>query len=96
MEYIETILAICGGISIIGGTGAVIVKVIKPAFHLTARVQKLEEHSDKDYKRLVALENMQKQQSKSLAALLNHQITGNGVEAMKQIRDELLESIIDQ
>ena len=95
MEYIETILAICGGISIIGGAGAVIVKVIKPAFHLTARVQKLEEHSDKDYKRLVALENMQ-QQSKSLAALLNHQITGNGVEAMKQIRDELLESIIDQ
>ena len=30
MEYIETILAICGGISIIGGAGAVIVKVIKP------------------------------------------------------------------
>ena len=59
MEYIETILAICGGISIIGGAGAVIVKVIKPAFHLTARVQKLEEHSDKDYKRLVALENME-------------------------------------
>ena len=55
MEYIQTILAICGGISIIGGAGAVIVKVIKPAFHLTARVQKLEEHSDKDYKRLVAL-----------------------------------------
>ena len=43
MEYIQTILAICGGISIIGGAGAVIVKVIKPAFHLTARVQKLEE-----------------------------------------------------
>jgi hypothetical protein len=96
MEYIQTILSICGGISIIGGAGAVIVKVIKPAFRLTARVQKLEEHSDKDYKRLVALETMQKQQSKSLAALLNHQITGNGVEAMKQIRDELLESIIDQ
>lgn len=96
MEYIQTILSICGGISIIGGAGAVIVKVIKPAFRLTERVQKLEEHSDKDYKRLVALENMQKQQSKSLAALLNHQITGNGIDTMKQIRDELLESIIDQ
>ena len=47
MEYIQTILAICGGISIIGGAGAVIVKVIKPAFHLTARVQKLEEHSER-------------------------------------------------
>ena len=96
MEYIQTILAICGGISIIGGAGGVLIKVIKPTFNLTARVQKLEEHSDKDYKRLVALENMQKQQSKSLAALLNHQITGNGIDTMKQIRDELLESIIDQ
>lgn len=83
------ILSICGAVSIIGGAGAVIVKVIKPAFRLTKRVEKLEEHSDKDYKRLVALEEMQKQQSKSLAALLNHQITGNGIESMKKIRDEL-------
>ncbi len=89
MEYLYMILSICGAVSIIGGAGAVIVKVIKPAFRLTKRVEKLEEHSDKDYKRLVALEEMQKQQSKSLAALLNHQITGNGIESMKKIRDEL-------
>ena len=46
----QTIFAICGGISIVGGTGAVVVKVIKPAFRRS-------------------LETMQKQQSKSLAAL---------------------------
>ncbi|MCD7907846.1 MAG: CTP synthase [Clostridium sp.] len=95
MEYLQMVLSICGAVSIVGGAGAVIIKVIKPAFRLTKRVEKLEEHSDKDYKRLVALEEMQKQQSKSLAALLNHQITGNGIESMKKIRDELLESIID-
>ncbi|RGX25793.1 CTP synthase [Enterocloster asparagiformis] len=89
------VLSICGAVSIVGGAGAVIIKVIKPAFRLTKRVEKLEELSDKDYKRLLALEEMQKQQSKSLAALLNHQITGNGIESMKKIRDELLESIID-
>lgn len=55
------VLSICGAVSIVGGAGAVIIKVIKPAFRLTKRVEKLEEHSDKDYKRLVALEEMQKQ-----------------------------------
>ena len=89
------VLSICGAVSIVGGAGAVVIKVIKPAFRLTKRVEKLEELSDKDYKRLLALEEMKKQQSKSLAALLNHQITGNGIESMKKIRDELLESIID-
>lgn len=95
MEYLQMVLSICGAVSIVGGAGEVIIKVIKPAFRLTKRVEKLEELSDKDYKRLLALEEMQKQQSKSLAALLNHQITGNGIESMKKIRDELLESIID-
>ena len=89
------VLSICGAVSIVGGAGVVVIKVIKPVFRLTKRVEKLEELSDKDYKRLLALEEMQKQQSKSLAALLNHQITGNGIESMKKIRDELLESIID-
>ena len=39
---------------------------------------------------------MQKQHSKSLAAMLNHQITGNGIDEMKKIRDELLENIIEK
>ena len=85
---LQQILAICSAISIIGGAGAVIYKVIHPTFKFKNRVEKLEDHSEKDYKRIVAIEEMQRQQSKSLAALLNHQITG--------IRDELLESIIDQ
>lgn len=96
MEVIQTILSVCGAVSIIGGAGAVILKVIRPAFRLNNRVEKLEEHGEKDYKRLISLEDMQKQQSKCLAAMLNHQITGNGIETMKKIRDELLESIIDK
>ena len=96
LETLQFLLSICGGISIIGGAGAIIGKIIKPAFQLTKRVEKLEENTEKDYRRMLSLEEMQKQQSKSLAALLNHQITGNGIESMKRIRDELLESIIDK
>lgn len=96
MEFIQQILSICGAISIVGGAGAIVVKVIKPAFMLTKRVSQLEAYNEKDYKSIKALEEMQKQQSKCLAAMLNHQITGNGIDHMKEIRDDLLASIIDK
>lgn len=96
MEFVQTCLSVCGAVSIVGGAGAVILKIIKPAFRLTKRVEQLEKYNENDYQRLKELEEMQKQQSKSLAAMLNHQITGNGIENMKKIRDELLESIIDK
>ena len=87
MEFLQQILSICGAISIVGGAGAIVVKVIRPAFLLNKRVSQLEVYNDKDYK---------KQQSKCLAAMLNHQITGNGIDEMKKIRDELLENIIEK
>lgn len=96
MEFIQSVLSICGAVSILGGAGTVIIKVIRPAFKLSERVTQLEKYNQEDYKRLKSLEEMQKQQSKCLAAMLNHQITGNGIEPMKKIRDELLESIIDK
>lgn len=96
LEFLQTLLSVCGAISIVGGAGAIILKVIAPAFKLSKRVEKLEMYNDKDYKRLQSLEEMQKQQSKCLAAMLNHTITGNGIENMKKIRDELLENIIDK
>lgn len=96
MEFAQTLLSICGAISIVGGAGAIIIKVIAPAFKLSKRVEQLEAYNEKDYKRLQSLEEMQKQQSKCLAAMLNHTITGNGIDGMKKIRDELLEGIIDK
>lgn len=96
LEFIQTLLSVCGVISIVGGAGAIILKVIAPAFKLSKRVSQLEVYNEKDYKRLQSLEEMQKQQSKCLAAMLNHTITGNGIENMKKIRDELLENIIDK
>lgn len=96
MEFMQTLLSVCGAISIVGGAGAIIMRVIAPAFKLSKRVERLETYNEKDYKRLQSLEEMQKQQSKCLAAMLNHTITGNGIENMKKIRDELLENIIDK
>lgn len=89
MEIWSTILAICGGISIVGGAGAIIYKVIRPAFVMEKRVQVLEEKADKDYALLQKITEGNKLQNRLLLSIINHQIDGNGVEKMKQIRDEM-------
>ena len=96
MEFVQTLLSVCVAIRTVGGAGAIILHVIAPTFKISKRVEKLEMYNEKDYKRLQSLEEMQKQQSKCHAAMLNHTITGNGIENMKKIRDELLENIIDK
>ena len=48
METVQTILAICGGISVIGGAAAVIHKWIAPAVKLNDRVETLERHDKRD------------------------------------------------
>lgn len=92
----QSFLSICGAISIIGGAGAVIWKVIAPAWNLNKRVVKVEERDGEIFERLKTVEDMQKVQSKCLAAMLDHMITGNGVESMKDVKNELLTSIIDK
>lgn len=94
-DTLTQVMAVCGVISTIGGAGAVIYRFVHPAFKFKKRVELLEEKAERDYRRLNDLSDMQKQQSKCLAAMLNHFITGNGVDNMKKIRDELLQSIIE-
>ena len=48
-DFINTFLAICGGISIVGGAIAVVWKAIKPTVNLGKRVEVLEEKSNKDF-----------------------------------------------
>lgn len=97
MEFrmFHDILTVCGWISIIGGALAVIWRQMSPVLNIMHRISDLEEKTEKMSDKVDTLEQMQKQQSKCLAAILNHMITGNGIEHMKDVRDELLNSIID-
>ena len=52
MEILQTILSICGGISIIGGAAAVIWKCVKPATVFAERVETLERHDKETYKHM--------------------------------------------
>lgn len=90
METIQTILAICGGISVIGGAAAVIHKWIAPAMMLNDRVKKLEEHSKNDYDALSEIKERDSLIMETLVTMLNSQISGNNVEQLKKTRDKLI------
>lgn len=94
MDNLEAVLAICGGISILGGAGAVIWKVIRPAFKLTQKVNELERRTDKDYEAIQSILATNKAQSCALIAMMNHMIDGNHVEKLKETRDRLQEELI--
>jgi hypothetical protein len=90
MEIIQTILAICGGISIIGGAAAVIHNWISPAIKLNDRVETLERHDRRDYEAMKEIKERDSLIMETLVTMLNSQISGNNVEQLKKTRDKLI------
>ena len=66
----------------------------KPNDDLKAKVEKHDRLLDKDNKRLEAVEASNRMILQSLLVIINHEITGNGVEKMKTVRDSLEEYLI--
>ena len=90
-EFIQFFLAICGGISLIGGAAAVIFRWIAPAFRLNKRVEVLEDHDKRDFEALKRIEERDALILKVLSTMLYSQITGNNVEELKKTKKELTE-----
>lgn len=90
---INTLLAICGGISIIGGAAAVIWKFLLPAVKIKSRVEKLEQNVEKDYHNIEAIKKMQESMSRILIDIMDHQIYGNHTDKMEEDKQELLKLI---
>lgn len=90
MEVVESVLAICGGISVIGGAVAVIWKWIAPAFKLNKRVEVLEEHDKKDFATLQEIRERDGLIMETLVTMINSQISGNNIDQLKQTRDKLI------
>lgn len=89
IEAMQTILSICGGISIIGGAAAVIFKWITPAFRLNKRVEALEEHDRRDYESLQRIAERDSLILEVLSTMLDSQISGNNVEELKKTKQKL-------
>lgn len=94
-EIMQAILAVCGGISIIGGAGAVIVKVVKPAVSLNKRVEEVESEAETQKKEIAELKRLQAGTIQALVAIIDHEITGNHIDGLKKTKQDLMKLITE-
>ena len=93
------------GLVLVGGAGAVIAKVLRPVYALVKEfkafkreyemdkketreeIDKLKDHDKNDQATFRGME-------KALLSIVNHMIDGNGIEGLKQARNDLQELIL--
>lgn len=95
-EHLVLLLEIFGIITAAGSAGAVIWKIIIPFKKHADRLKDAEDRLDKGDERFHEIAEMQKILMKSQLALIDHEITGNGIERMKDIRGELQTFLIEK
>lgn len=94
-EFINTILAICGGVSIVGGAIAMIWKMVNPAVKLGKRVAVLEEKADSDYASIEDIKSAQSLLCQGMIAMIDAQLSGNNVENLKKTKDSMIKYLAD-
>ena len=90
------ILSFCGLVTTLFAVWKIIKEIKKPSDDLKDKVENqsriLENHND----RLKDAEHTNKMILQCLLVILNHDITGNGIDKMKEARDELQEYLINK
>lgn len=97
MEFMITsnqILAFCGFITAIWGVWKIVKELRKPNEDLKKQVEKHDDLLNTDNRRLKEIEDSNKMTLQCLLVIINHSITGNGVDKLRQTRDELQEFLI--
>lgn len=90
---------IIGGLTLIGllwATYKIIKEAKKPSDDLKAEVSRHDELLDSDNKRLKEMESSNRMILQCLLVIINHDVTGNGIAKMKEIRDNLQEYLINK
>jgi hypothetical protein len=93
---INTLLALCGAIAIVGGAWTIIKRCLAPAFKLTKKVDSLENKVLANCRLLEEIAMFNKMLCRSMVVLLDHSITGNGIEKVKEIKSEMQNYLIDK
>jgi hypothetical protein len=93
---VEALLAVAGGIAIIGSAGAIVWKAILPVFQVKGDIAELKRRSDADFRRLERIDEYNRAVAHALIALLNHAETGNSTGTIKAAREELQTFLIDR
>lgn len=92
----EQILWFCGFLASIWGAIKIVKEWKKPSDDLKAKVDVHEEKLNNDNERLKTVEDSNKMILQCLLIIINHDITGNGIEKMKEVRDDLQEFLINK
>ena len=99
MEFTITsgqILAFFAFITALWGIWKIVKEVKKPSDDLKKTVAKHDTLLNNDNKRLKEIEDSNRMILQCLLVIINHDITGNGIEKMKDARDELQEYLINK
>ena len=99
MEFTITssqILGFCGLITALWGVYKIVKEIKKPNEDLKAKVDKHDHLLDDDNERLKDVEQSNKMILQCLLVIINHDITGNCIDKMKDCRDELQEYLINK
>lgn len=92
----ELILAIAGGIVVIYNAIKALMNAANPITSIKKKVEKHDELLNNDNERLNSIENSNKMLCKSMLALLEHEITGNGIDKLKTTKSELQNFLIEK
>lgn len=90
------ILALCAFITAIWGVYKIVKELKKPSEDLHEKVEIHSRLLDSDNKRLNEIEQSSKMILQTLLVIINHDITGNGIDKMKDTRDKLQEYLIER
>lgn len=86
----------CGLISAVWGVWKIIKELKKPSTDLKIKMEEHERKLQRDKDRLDEIEEYQKVICKSLLSMVDHEITGNGIEKLKTTKTELQNFLIDR
>lgn len=92
----DQIIWFCTFVGLLWGLWKIVKEAKKPNDELKAKVEKHDQILDTDNQRLKKIEASNQMILRSMLVIINHEITGNGIENMKTTRDDLQEYLINR
>lgn len=90
------IIGFCALVTALWGIWKIVKEIKKPNDDLKVQVAKHDQLLDSDNKRLRTIEESNRMTLQCLLVIINHEITGDGIEKMKTARDELQDYLINK
>lgn len=91
---LNDLLWLSGFIASLWGIFKIFKEIKKPNEEMRAQVKENTDKLNKDYERISSIEETNRVLCECMLALLNHEITGNSIEKMKESRDKMEKYLI--